>query len=585
MAYLSLYRKWRPQTFGEVVGQDHIVRTLANALQMGRVAHAYLFSGPRGTGKTTFARLLAKGLNCVQGPTGTPCNECDNCLRITSGNSVDVLEIDGASNRGIDEIRELRERVRYAPTEGSRKVYIIDEVHMLTNEAFNALLKVLEEPPPHVVFVFATTEAHKVPATILSRCQKFDFRRFSAGQLETHLKHVAATEGVAADADAIALIARHAEGGMRDALATMDQCLAADPERLSAETVTRVLGLVRRDALAGLVGHVLRSDLPAVLLLAHQLLDEGVEARQLIKDLATYGRDLALLKAAPEALGLVVASETDKELMKRQIEGVSIEGLLGVVDVFAAADTELRWATSPGMAVEITLARATMALDQVGSRSTANAADTEIVQALTRRLEVAEAAIRRLTAALAVSEPVPDSGGRQEAEEPGSSAPSRSEEAVVSGVQETLPKAGSVQPDLARLQALWPTVLNQLKEERQISTEAFLRVGVPGSISGSQVTIYFTPGHKFHQANIDDARHRTAVERAISRVIDRDVHIRTEIGEPPEMVMPTDGRENPDETAATSEPRTHEGDVLQSPAVQKALELLGGRITQIKERD
>jgi DNA polymerase-3 subunit gamma/tau len=208
MAYISLYRKWRPQTFAEAIGQEHIVQTLTNALETGRVAHAYLFSGPRGTGKTSFARLLAKGLNCVHGPTGTPCNECDNCIRITRGISVDVIEIDGASNRGIDEIRELRERVKYAPIEGRHKVYIIDEVHMLTNEAFNALLKVLEEPPEHVNFVFATTEAHKVPATILSRCQKFDFRRFSTAQLMYQLEKVSKSEGVEAEPQALTLIAR-----------------------------------------------------------------------------------------------------------------------------------------------------------------------------------------------------------------------------------------------------------------------------------------------------------------------------------------------------------------------------------------
>ncbi len=296
MTYLSLYRKYRPQTFAEVIGQEHIVHTITNALNSGRVAHAYLFAGPRGTGKTTFARLLAKGLNCAKGTTGSPCGSCDQCERIASGFSVDVIEIDGASNRGIDEIRELRERVRFAAVEARSKVYIIDEVHMLTNEAFNALLKVLEEPPANVVFIFATTEAHKIPPTILSRCQKFDFRRFNLAQTLTLLEKVVAAENVNAEQEALALVARQAEGGLRDALAILDQCLAMDPQTLTVQTVVHVMGIVRRDALAQLSANLLKADLAATLQLVNELLNEGVDVRQLARDLALYVRDILLVK-------------------------------------------------------------------------------------------------------------------------------------------------------------------------------------------------------------------------------------------------------------------------------------------------
>ncbi|MGE5575786.1 MAG: DNA polymerase III subunit gamma/tau, partial [Syntrophothermus sp.] len=213
MSYLSLYRKWRPQTFEDVAGQQHVTRTLQNALSMKRIAHAYLFCGPRGTGKTTIAKLLAKALNCEKGPTPTPCNQCRNCIGVKEGVAMDVFEIDGASNRGIDEIRDLREKVKFAPGEGRYKVYIIDEVHMLTTEAFNALLKTLEEPPAHVIFIFATTEPHKVPATILSRCQRFDFKRISTQEIVDYLAGITAKEGLEVSREALALIARAAEGG------------------------------------------------------------------------------------------------------------------------------------------------------------------------------------------------------------------------------------------------------------------------------------------------------------------------------------------------------------------------------------
>lgn len=601
MAYLSLYRKWRPQTFSEAVGQEHIVRTLSNALDMGRVVHAYLFAGPRGTGKTTFARLLAKGLNCTQGPTSNPCNQCANCNRITQGMAVDVIEIDGASNRGIDEIRELRERVRYAPTEGGFKVYIIDEVHMLTNEAFNALLKVLEEPPEHVIFVFATTEAHKVPATILSRCQKFDFRRFRSSQLAAHLKHVAHSEGVSVEEHAIALIARHAEGGMRDALAIMDQCLAADPSHLSAATVVEVLGIVRREALIDMVGHILHKDLPAALHLMHALLNEGVESRQLVKDLAAYARDLVLMKAAPDLPDLLTAEEAERERMRQQANQSSLSQLLIVVNALVGADAELRWATSPAMAVEMALVRAIDSMD--GQPDTQQEQSAESARTLWDSLE---RRVRSLEEAL-ISRTPATSGppGGTEVDEEGPDG-LRRRSAVLESLPASQPASPRPQPDAAavrgeddllKLQSEWPAVLKALKEDRMISTEAYLRVGVPGAIEGQTVVVYFAPGYRFHQANIEDPGHKNAVEKVISRILGREVRVRTAEGTPAPAEQPKD---EAIEATASSEsggpaptPAETEGeasalgagvgeDILQSPAVQKALKYLGGRVVGVE---
>ncbi|NLK51426.1 MAG: DNA polymerase III subunit gamma/tau [Syntrophomonadaceae bacterium] len=249
MSYVALYREWRPQNFQNVVGQTHVTRTLLNALQQGRISHAYLFCGPRGTGKTSVAKILAKAVNCSEAQEGEPCNQCVSCRAIVEGSSLDVLEIDAASNRGIDEIRELRERVQYAPSGGRFRVYIIDEVHMLTTEAFNALLKTLEEPPSHVIFVLATTEAHKVPATILSRCQRFDFRRITPAELIERLKLVAEHQQIEISEEAIMAIVRAAEGGLRDALSLLDQCIGFATNAITLEEVNQVLGTVSEEFL------------------------------------------------------------------------------------------------------------------------------------------------------------------------------------------------------------------------------------------------------------------------------------------------------------------------------------------------
>lgn len=348
MAYQALYREWRPQTFAAVVGQPHIVRTLQNMLRQGRVYHAFLFCGPRGTGKTTLAKLLAKALNCQQGPTTEPCQTCPACLGITAGNYVDVLEIDGASNRGIDEIRELRERVKYAPAEGRYKVYIIDEVHMLTTEAFNALLKTLEEPPAHVVFVFATTEVQKVPATILSRCQRFDFRRIGGRVIEDALIDLCSKAGFAAEPEALRLIASAANGGMRDALSMLDQARSyAGEQKLTAADVQEVVGLVSDATFRQLLTDLVQGDLQSAFEELSGLIERGREVAQIADGFVQYARACLLhsVGLAPEGF---LPPEAD----------VSPAFLTTLLQTLLSVEKEIRYASNQRVLLELALFRA-----------------------------------------------------------------------------------------------------------------------------------------------------------------------------------------------------------------------------------
>lgn len=352
MAYVALYRKWRPQGFDSLVGQEAVRTALTNALETGRIAHAYLFAGPRGTGKTSTAKILAKAVNCEHGPTPNPCNKCQNCVRINDGTSMDVFEIDAASNRGIDEIRDLREKVAFAPVNGRYKVYIIDEVHMLTTEAFNALLKTLEEPPPHVIFILATTEPHKIPATIHSRCQRFDFKRVTDSDIVKRLREVADGSGIAADDDALQLIAVQADGGMRDALSLLDQC-GVMAERVSAETVRSVLGIVGREALRELVKAVGEGNVPEALELLEALLAGGKDVKQIITELAEYLRAVLLYKASPEYREIYL---TDTKEAIAAMEGMfSTDRLMAAQERLHQCMLELRQSVRGRIAAEMCL--------------------------------------------------------------------------------------------------------------------------------------------------------------------------------------------------------------------------------------
>ncbi len=355
MAYLVLARKYRPQTFDEVVEQEHVTRTLMNAIHHGRVAHAILFSGPRGTGKTTVARILAKAMNCQEGPTPQPCNVCRSCNEITAGHAADVFEIDGASNNSVDQIRELRENVKYMPAYSSYKIYIIDEVHMLSTPAFNALLKTLEEPPAHIMFMFATTEPHKIPVTILSRCQRYDLRRIASESLTGHMAKLCERENIAVPEESLTLVAREAGGSMRDALSLLDQVMTCSEGPVTHAQVLNILGVVDRHIITGLAAALLEGDIARLLLAIQTVHDRGQDLKKLYADLLVHIRNLIVIKVGDPTVPLVDLPEGEIQQLREQVRDLSAGVLNQVFNMLYREDALVRLATQPRLAVEMVL--------------------------------------------------------------------------------------------------------------------------------------------------------------------------------------------------------------------------------------
>ena len=556
MSHVSFYRKWRPQSFDELIGQERVTRTLQNAIRTNRVVHAYLFAGHRGTGKTTTARILAKALNCVQGPTPTPDNTCPNCEAIGGGYSMDVIEIDAASNRGIEEIRELRHRIRLAPTEGRYKIYIIDEAHMLTTEAANALLKTLEEPPAHAVLVLVTTEPHRLPPTILSRCQRFDFRRVSQKEIIARLSTIAQTEGFRIDDAALTLIASAADGSVRDAESILDQLVSFAEGPISSQDVQAVLGILAEEVALRLAGSIIARDAAACLDLVGQVINEGKDVRQVLRTLLDHFRDLLVLKTGT-AGEVLDTTEQRLRALQQQVPSTSVEEILRALNVLSAADSEARWSPQPRLLLEIALIR----LCRPEMDPTLEGLRMRL-SALEQRLgEGAAPTPQRVPPASAppVRELTPKSPVKPAPKDPTNAAP---EPAVVAVVE--TPQAVAVA--LEDVRRSWARILEEVKKTKMFC-HALLIEGVPLGVDGDYLIIGLRSGYNFHLDHLHRPENRTVVEGAIERVLQQHLRLRCTM---------LDGDDEPHMSGQAVTAQT-------DPVVAKAMQLFGAEVVEIKD--
>lgn len=550
MSRVVLYNKWRPQTFGDVVGQEPTVRTLQNSLASGQVAHAYIFAGPRGSGKTSLARILAKALNCLQGVQPEPCGKCDACTDIVAGRFLDLVELDAASNRGIEDIRDLRERVNFAPVNGRYKFYLIDEVHQLTPEASNALLKTLEEPPDHAVFVLATTEIHRVLPTILSRCQRFDFRRIPVQSLVGRLQEIAEAEKVTAETEALNILARMAGGSARDAVSLFDQAIIYAEDGVSAAAVREMLGLAHTAVVAEFVDTLARRDTKEGLRVLAEAADQGLDMRQFARETIRYLRGTLLHKSGMEAAELLEMSEEEAALMDGLADRISLSEIVQAIRLFSEAEQALRLGVFPQLPVELALVEF-CSKDELTGTAPAPAA-RQTTTAAPRRTVTPTAPPPRPAAR---ERPAADDASTADTREKASAAAT---EAPPAATPADVPAASADDSPLAEIQQRWDAVINSFRPPN-VHLRGILRDCTPQSVADRTLTLEFA--HSWHRDKVRQPDNLFLVEKAVAQTIGRHFSIECTLAQ----------RESP--------ASAYEKDPTNDPVVRKAQQLFPGTIT------
>jgi DNA polymerase-3 subunit gamma/tau len=593
MAHIALYRSWRPRTFGEVVGQEHVVRTLQNALKEGRFSHAYLFSGPRGTGKTSVAKILAKAVNCENGPDVEPCNRCANCLRIADGLMMDVVEIDAASNRGVEEIRDIRDNVKFAPTEGRRKVYIIDEVHMLTTEAFNALLKTLEEPPVHVMFILATTEPHRLPATIISRCQRFDFRRVSLKEQVERLEHVCRQERVEYEPDALQYIARLSEGGMRDALSLLDQIASYAGKRITTADVLLMTGGVASDQFGRLAAAIADNDIGAALDVIDGWMQEGKSADRCLENVIGYFRDLLMIRMVPQS-DAIADRIVDPSALLGIAERFSGDELIRIIETLCGYQTELKYSAQPQTLLEV----AVMKLCGLSRSGSAEAPDPNSANGSGPAVERKETSDRLEQQAKLIAQLADRIARLEQQLSQMSAAMGKVTRAAAEQAAAASPQAAPAPPPyrksgirldrfvehrndeaFQKIVHQWSRVLSGVKE-RKITVHAWLIDGEPVAVCEDTILVAFKSS--MHRETTERPANRQLIEQVLGEVYGQPLKLSTVMMKEWKDALEGAGASR----AARPEPLRLEPEPAAQPReewVREAIELFGEQLVVIKD--
>jgi len=543
MPHISLYRKYRPATFDEVKGQEHVTRTLVNAIESGKISHAYLFAGSRGTGKTSTAKLLAKALNCAAGPTANPCGKCDSCVAISAGSSLDVIEMDAASNRGIDDIRDIRDKVAFSTVEGKYKVYILDEAHMLTKEASNAFLKVLEEPPGHVIFVLCTTEAHKVLPTIQSRCQKFEFRRPDAGMVLEVLRKIAAAEEIEIDEGSLAVIARSSAGAFRDAIGALDQLATYCDRNIALADVLAMLGTVESELLFEAVDIAAADDARGALLFVNRLAEQGKDFSQFSQELVGHLRNIFLLQQLDDyPAGIITAAEEDLSRLKGQARLLAPNRVVRFVELLTDAQTEIKLGSDARLQLELAFVKMTrpevdlstksllFRLDQLESRlPTAGMARPAEDRHRGRAAGSGEAPAAKSQGAAAAPEPaapVPDGSIEQ------SSVPDPAE--AQPGAEPAAASDPQLELSLDKIARAWSVILTQVKKKK-IPLYSLLQEARPLELDGNVLVLGFPAGAGFHKTQVEKPNYMEVIRDVLTEMTGANLTVKCVLNESDNM--------------------------------------------------